>query len=938
MQDYEGFYKEAKELFRGRVYKDYLRCFAYGVDASCYSLTPKLVCLLKSESEIIKAFFLSKKYNTPLCFRGAGTSLSGQSSCDSILVILDSSFSKIKISKNARSIMLDAGVIGSDANLALKEFNKKIGPDPATIAAAHIAGIVNNNSSGMCCGVKQNSYNTIKSIRVILADGFLLDTSDEKSISEFKKTHKKMIDELLALRAEILKDKALQELIRKKYKIKNTTGYSINALLDFEDIIDIITHLFVGSEGTLGFLSRVELECVEDKPYKACALLFYEDIIKACEVVNTLASLDELLSSAEIMDYACLKTASKFKGVPEFLKSVKKDTACILIQTENDNEKLLDENIQKIKNALSVHPSSLPLRFSKDEKECASWWKIRKGLLPIAASARKKGTSVITEDICFELKDLARGISELLKLFKKHSFSQNAILLGHALAGNMHFIITPNLNDKKEFENFSNLISDMAKMIASFGGSIKAEHGTGRMIAPFVELEWGKKAYKINKRIKEIFDEKRLINPDVIISDDKDIYKKNIKEITELDQEFLEGCMDCGFCEKNCPSNKLSLSPRQRIALQRELKRLQNLKDEDSKKKLKELKRGLKYFSNETCAACSMCEELCPIGIDTARLALEERKKSSNFSKKLASYAYENFSTSIDMAKFSLKTSSLFHLNKLSNFSISLRKSLKFSPVTRKFMPRSNSYELKNKHFSKEKSVIYFTSCINRAFAPSHLANDKRSIQEVFENICKKAAISVLYPKEIKTMCCGKAFENYEDIVQKNLEKNKSILKKLSKNGSIPIVIDHSACSAKLIKDLKAEFLIYDLSTYLLKEVLPKLEIRCLDEDIALYSMCASKKMGIDLDMKELAKKCTSKRILEHNTACCGFAGYKGFFTPELNINATKNLARFYEDKNVNLAFSSSSTCEIGLSDATNISWQHIVYLLDKVSEVKNDR
>ena len=289
------------------------------------------------------------------------------------------------------------------------------------------------------------------------------------------------------------------------------------------------------------------------------------------------------------------------------------------------------------------------------------------------------------------------------------------------------------------------------------------------------------------------------------------------------------------------------------------------------------------------------------------------------------------------MAKFSLKTSSLFHLNKLSNFSISLRKSLKFTPATRKFMPRSNSYELKNKHFSKEKSVIYFTSCINRAFAPSHLANDKRSIQEVFENICKKAFISVLYPKEIKTMCCGKAFENYEDIMQKNLEKNKSILKKLSKNGSIPIVIDHSACSAKLIKDLKAEFLVYDLSTYLLKEVLPKLEIRCLDEDIALYSMCASKKMGIDLDMKELAKKCTSKRILEHNTACCGFAGYKGFFTPELNINATKNLARFYEDKNVNLAFSSSSTCEIGLSDATNISWQHIVYLLDKVSEVKND-
>lgn len=935
MQDYEGFYKEAKELFKGRVYKDYLRCFAYGVDASCYSLVPKLVCLLQSENEIIKAFRLSRKYNTPLCFRAAGTSLSGQSSCDTVLVLLDFSFNNIKISKNAETILLDAGVIGSNANLALKEFSKKIGPDPATIAAAQIAGIVNNNSSGMCCGVKQNSYNTIKSIRVILADGFILDTSDEKSIKDFKNTHSKMIEEILALRAEILQDKALQELIRKKYKIKNTTGYSINSLLDFDDVIDIITHLFVGSEGTLGFVSKVELECVDDSPYKACALLFYEDILKAVEVVKVLASLDDIITSAEIMDYSCLKTASKFKGVPEFLKKIKKDTACILIQTESDDEKTLEKHIKKIKDTITPYPTSMPLEFSSDEAVYSAWWKIRKGLLPIAASARKKGASVITEDICFEIDDLGKGILELQKLFKKYSFDKNAILFGHALAGNMHFIITPNLNDKKEFQNFSILVDEMSKMVASFGGSIKAEHGTGRMIAPFVELEWGKKAYKINKKIKEIFDEKRLINPDVIISDDKEIYKKNIKEVTEIEQEYLEACMECGFCEKYCPSHKFTLSPRQRIAIQREIKRLEKLFDNESRKNLKNLKSGLKYFSQESCAACSMCEELCPINIDTALLALEERKNQSQISQKIAQYAYKNFNTSLDIAKFSLKTSSLFSLDKLSNFSINTRKIVKFSPVTRKYMPSANTYKFKNQKSSLNKEVVYFTSCINRAFAPSKLANDKRSLQEVFESLCKKAKVSVIYLKNIKNMCCGKAFENFSDIKEANLEKNKKILKKISKDGTIPIVIDHGACSARLIKDLKDEFKIYDLSTYLLKEILPEIDIKALDEDIALYTMCASKKLGIDNDMRELAKKCTNKRVLEHDMACCGFAGYKGFFIPELNINATKAFAKFYDDKDIKFAFSNSSTCEIGLSDATNISWQHIAYLIDMLSEGK---
>lgn len=987
--DFEGFIAEAKEIFKDRIYTDYLRRFAYGIDASCYAYVPRVVVRAVNESEIINLFTLSQKYNTPLTFRAAGTSLSGQACSDSVLVLANAFWQDIEIIGNAESIKCSCGVIGVEANEALKPYGKKIGPDPATINNAMIGGIFSNNSSGMCCGVKQNSYNTIKSARFILHNGTTLDTSENakpnESIESFLQKHKDKADSLLALRKEILQDTELCELIKRKFAIKNTTGYSINALLDFSEIKDIINHLFIGAEGTLGFVSLVEYECVEDYAYKACALLFYKDLALGAKAVEILAGNESLVSAAEIMDYACLDSARGLDSAPSELERIKSEACAILVQLESSTQKELDSKIAHISKELESVPSLFGVHFSSDEKLMASWWKIRKALLPLAAGSRPSGSIVITEDICFPIKTFAQGIDSITKLFNQFNFQ--GIIFGHALSGNVHFIITPNLNDEKESQAFGEFMEAMVDSVIALQGSTKAEHGTGRMIAPFVEKEWGAKAYAINRRIKEIFDPHSLINPDVIISDNPQIHTQNLKQSSEV-EDFINQCMECGFCEKVCPSRELTLTPRQRIAVRKEIARLEALLAESTKStqkpahiqaQLEELKKGYQYFGIDTCATCSMCSLSCPLEIDSGKIASKlSPATKGTFSRFVATQSAKHFSTTLSLAKGGLRianfSSNIVGKNTLSNLS----KKMSFLPYIPHSLPRANAYRLESKDSNAQSQVaiIYFSTCINRSFAPQSSLKDTRALQEVFESLCEKARVSVVYPQNLSNLCCGKAYKDYPQSAKlKRKEVYRALessVKELQSKGveQIHIVCDHSACSYELkngLKELDSTLTILDMPECIESTLLPRLHITPLDEDIALYAMCATRKGKWDKSLESIAKTCTNGEVIVHSkTQCCGFAGNKGFICSELNASALRELSEFYADKQrgdlacgleskiesekvdssvesttqnntqrhkkLRLGFSSSSTCEIGLNDKTNIIWQNLLYLVDSVS------
>ena len=935
IRDYERFAKEAKTICKDRVYTDYLRRYAYGVDASCYSYLPKVVVKAEDEQEVRRLIRLCQQCGTPFTFRAAGSSLSGQCSSEDVLIVCNDGFKKMEVIDDGKALKCECGVIGSDANDLLKPYNRKIGPDPATLATALVGGILNNNSSGMCCGTAQNSYKTIRSIRVVLLDGSILDTSDQKSIDQFLKEKPQMVEDILQLRKEILADEELTHLIHHKYKIKNTTGYGLNSLVDFEDIIDIINHLFIGSEGTLGFVSEIVYNTVEDVPHKGCGLMFFSTLNDASLAVVALANMGrEKVVAAEMMDYQSLKAVQTLENVPDFVREVPEGTSAILFQTESYSKETVDENLAFIKEQLKDIPTAIPSLYSQDPKEYDSWWAIRKGILPIVGGQRRKGTTVITEDVCFQIEDFTKGIEMLTELFYKYDFVDGGVIFGHALSGNVHFNITPDFSDPKDTKNFGDLVKEMSERVSGFGGSLKAEHGTGRMVAPFIEMEWGKKAYEINRRIKAIFDPERILNPDVIITDDPDVYKKNLKAQCAIDDAFTI-CMECGFCEKHCPSRNLTLTPRQRIALLRETKRLE---DEGNYALAAELRKGYEYYGIETCAACSMCKGLCPLSIDTAQIALSMRRIDPP-APELAKKIYNNFSTTIEMCRAGVSlegiAGSIITQKAISKITEGLHGVTGITPYVPKTTPKANRYKLRNRikptNFEK---VVYFSTCANRAFKPNQGYDDDRSLQQVVESLCNKAHIDIIYPQHIENLCCGLSFENYDDVHERAVKDLHDALMKASQNGKYPIVIDHSACFNHAFKHMP-DLEINDISEFLCKYVVPHLDIEKCDERVIVHKQCKIKSLGKSQYIEDLARLCTDHVFNIKSFACDGFAGQKGFFTPELNKSATKDLAGEIAEYGATLGVSSSSTCEIGLGESGGIPFVGVAFLLDRCSKAK---
>jgi D-lactate dehydrogenase len=923
-----------------KLFTDPLRTLAYGTDASFYRLIPKIVIKADSETEVARILQAADRHNIPLTFRAAGTSLSGQAVTDSVLVICGGNWNAHEILDNGDRIRLQPGVIGAQANRYLAPYGRKIGPDPASINAAMIGGIAANNASGMCCGVAQNSYQTIHSMRILLQDGTLLDTADEKSRAHFKQTHAKLIDNIAQLGAAVRADTELADRIRQKFKIKNTNGYSLNALVDFTDPIDILLHLMIGSEGSLGFISEITYDTVVEHPHKASALMIFPDIASACSAATILKPGP--VDAVEIMDRAALHSVEDKAGMPDYIKSFSPKTTALLVETRAHTADELHRNIDVIQRSLADVPKERPITFTDKVSEYTQLWNIRKGLFPAVGAVREIGTTVIIEDVAFPIARLADATLQLQDLMADYRYHE-AIIFGHAREGNLHFVFTQDFSAQKEVERYRKFMDEVCCMVVDkYDGSLKAEHGTGRNMAPYVEMEWGSAAYGIMQQIKDIFDPKHLLNPDVVINPNPNVHVENLKPLPQTNP-IVDRCTECGFCEAFCPSRDLSLTPRQRIVAQREISRLKVT--QENPPRLTEFEKNYAYLGQQTCAVDGMCAVGCPIDINTGEHTKEIRHSQAQgfVAQRSAALIAKHFGHIAAAACLGLKIVDRAHrllgTRTLSRIAGSARKlSNGLVPSWNPHMPGgAQRVPALNPHSNGSAKVVYFPSCVSRTMSPAQGDPDAESLPTVTVRLLKKAGYAVLFPENMQRLCCGTPFESkgfFEQADSKSTELEAALLR-VSDGGRIPVLCDTSPCLYRMRKVMDGRLKLFEPAEFIYDFLMERLKFEPLDATIALHHTCSNMKMALEHKLLAVAQACAKNVVVPELVGCCGFAGDRGFTHPELNQAALKELKPAVKAQ-CSAGYSTSRTCEIGLSQHSGLYYKSIVYLVDQCTRANS--
>jgi len=928
---------------RERVLVRPIELIANASDASFYRLIPKAVVQAKGLEEIRALFAFSRHTRIPMTFRAAGTSLSGQSISDGLLVDVARNWRELQVEEGGRKVRLQPGVIGSRANQALTAYGTKMGPDPASIATATIGGILSNNSSGMCCGVEQNAYHTLHSLTFMLPSGTVIDTARPDAEDEFHAREPRLAAGILELKAKLERNPALRDRVRAKYRMKNTTGYSLNAFLDFDRAVDIFRHVLIGAEGTLAFIAEAVLNTVPDLPVKYTGLLLFPDLYAAAASIVPLRQAGA--KALEIMDRASLRSVENKPGMPATLRTLPESAAGLLAEFQSAEESERTELERLAADAVGGLKLHEPPRFTHVAEEQAVLWQIRAGMFPSVGSVRQSGTTVIIEDVAFPVESLADAAHDLTLLFRRHDYD-NAIIFGHAKDGNLHFVITQGFNDQPAIDRYARFIDDVVKLVVErYDGALKAEHGTGRNMAPFVETEWGSEGYQIMRRLKELADPDNLLNPGVIINPDREAHLANLKQLPSVESE-IDKCIECGFCEPKCASRELTLTPRQRIVVRREMARLQV--GSNSNGLYASLDREFPYMALDTCATDGLCATACPVGIDTGQLVKRLRKvRASAGAQAWAVRIANNFKLTERVLRIALRlghaTENAIGLKGMQSitramkrvFGDNLSEWLPDTPYAAGSIPKTQQARA---------AAVYFPSCISRVMGRLPGEPLERSLMEVMVDVAGRANMPVYIPRDVAGTCCGTPFSS-KGLTQAHVIAINSAVEKFwrwSDKGRLPIVVDTSPCTyafrnarAHLTPDNQSRFdkmTFVDAIEFVYDEVLPKLPIKSKAKSVALHPVCSVTKMGITAKLEGIARACSERVILPINAGCCAFAGDRGFLVPELTQSATKHEAAEIIAIHPDECYSSSRTCEIGMTRATGQIYRSYMYLLEKAT------
>jgi len=901
---------------------------AFASDASFYALVPEVVVRPDTIEDVVALFGVASRHGCPVTIRAAGTSLSGQAVTDGILADISRGWRTLQVEEGGARVRVGPGVVGGWVNQHLRAHHRKIGPDPASIGAAMMGGILANNSSGMCCGVADNAYHTLHALTAVLPGGHVLRTGDPDADTALAEAHPEICETLLALRRQILDDPVLLGRIRSKYRLKNTVGYALNALVDHERPAAILAHLLIGSEGTLGFIAEATLRTVPAPSHRLTALLFFGSVHDAGAAVPHLRAAD----AVELMDRASLRSIQSRAGRWEpIIDALAPEAAALLVEYGFDSPGALAEARPGLDGRHGALPLVRPAALTDDPAEQVLLWSLRKGLYPSVGAVRKVGTTVVIEDVVAPVERLADLILDLRRLLDAHGYP-DAILFGHARDGNLHFVLTQAFDTPEEVARYDALIRAVVDLVVhTYDGSLKGEHGTGRNMAPFVQTEWGPEAVAIMARLKAVIDPEGICNPGVILDAPADAHVRHLKVLPEVDP-VVDLCTECGYCESRCPSRDLTFTPRQRIAVQRHLRRLEAGGEGTSGHRP-----AYWWASVTTCATDGLCGLACPVGIDTGQYVKGLRAGSRGpVSRGLANQLASRFPVTQWALRAGLSAARLAPRGAVEGAVGLLRHAIPLLPRVPEGLGPPPPLRLEK---PEHPEVLYFQTCISRTMGAYP---GQSSLGEVVLRLSERAGIAVEVTPS--GFCCGMPFasKGFADAQARAVERTVAMLFERSRGGALPVVVDVSPCtlalrqSGAVLGDAGRECLerleFLDSIDYAHRLLLPRLAVRPVRRSVVLHPVCSVQKMGLVDTLRAVAAACAEQVTVPEHAGCCGMAGDRGLMVPALVEAATRLEAEEIRRGHHDGCYSSSRTCEHALSGATGTPFLSVLHLLDEAS------
>ena len=899
-------------------------------DASHFLLLPSAIVAPRDADEVAPQLPATSAAGIGLTFRSGGTSLSGQGCTDQVLADVRRHFQNVEVLDGGARVRVQPGVTVKQVNAHLAPYGRKLGPDPASEAACTIGGVVANNSSGMACGTVENSYRTLESVVAVLPSGTVIDTGAADADAKLRALEPALYEGLLKLRERVVSNPASVAKITQQFSMKNTMGYGINSLLDYSTPAEILTHLLIGSEGTLAFVASATFRTIPLRSFIKTALVVFDDLYAANNSLPGLVATGA--ATLELMDATSLRVGQAFPDTPAMIKELTVTTqAALLMEYQATSAEELEHVVREAGPTLADLPVGGPVALADDPVLRADLWTLRKGLYTSVAGARKSGTTALLEDVVVPVERLADTCVELSVLFDKYRY-ENSVIFGHAKDGNVHFMITDRFETDEQMQRYIDFTEEMVDLIIANDGSLKAEHGTGRVMAPFVRRQYGDELYEVMREVKQLFDPSGLLNPGTIISDDPDIHLKHIKNNPSVEEE-VDRCTSCGYCEPVCPSRSLTLTPRQRIAVRREIENLALAGDVEA---VARLEKEFDYQVVHTCAVDGMCGTACPVKINTGLLVKKLRREKTTPGATKAVWT--------TLSKHWKGTTSTFSTvmgitnglpDPLADVLIGVDKAARAVlgkdniPLWSKELPGGGAPRRRPLP-SGEATAVYLPACVNVMFGPL----EGPGVQVSFEALCAKAGITLLVPPEIESMCCGTPWsskgipDGYAEMKARVLP----VIRRVTDNGRLPVVCDASSCTEgfkhMIETDPELKITVIDSVAFVAKHVLPILgEYRKL-ESLTIHPTCSSTQMGLNPDLVTVAKAVADKVNVPLDSGCCAFAGDRGMLHPELTAAATAPEAAEVARLDAEAHASCNRTCELGMTRATGKPYRHVLELL----------